>query len=53
MRKLGKDGPSYTPTEQRKKDRLMRQFSKRAKGYAVSISDAYRDGYDQVDWGKK
>lgn len=53
MRKLGKDGPTLTPTEKAKKDRLMRQFSKRNKGYAVSISQEYRDRYDQIDWGRK
>ncbi len=51
MRKLGKDGTSWTPTEKRKRDRAMRQFSKRNKGYAIGISDEYRAGYDAIDWG--
>lgn len=51
MRKLGKDGNSFTPTEKRKKDKAMRQFSKQRKGYAVAISDAYRVGYDGIHWG--
>ena len=52
MRKLGRDGTSFTPTEQAKKNRLMRQFAQRNKGYGVSISDAYRQGYDAIDWSK-
>lgn len=51
IRKSAKDG-GLTPTEQAKKSRLMRQFSARNKGYAVAISDEYRDGYDAIDWGK-
>jgi len=51
LRKTGKDGTTWTPTEQRKRDKAMRQFSQRAKGYGVGISDAYREGYDSIDWG--
>lgn len=56
IRKLGKDGNSLTPTEQRKKDTLMKQFSKFGrKGYNVSSgsSEEYRANYDLIDWGKK
>lgn len=50
QRKLGKDGTTWTPTEQRKRDKAMRQFAKRQKGYGVSISQEYRDGYDAIRW---
>ena len=50
-RKLGKDGATWTPTELRKRDKAMRQFGKRMKGYGVAISEAYREGYDGIDWG--
>lgn len=50
IRKLAGDGPSWTPTEKRKRDRALKQFSGRAKGYAVGISQAYRDAYDSIDW---
>jgi hypothetical protein len=49
IRKGGRDG-SLSPTEQLKKNRLMKQFSKQAKGYAVGVSQAYRDGYDGISW---
>lgn len=52
MRKLAADGPSWTPTEQLQRNKLMRQFSKRAKGYAVSISEEFRSNYDLIDWTK-
>lgn len=50
LRKTGKDGTSWTPTEKARRDRLMRQFAARNKGYGVAISKAYRDGYDGIDW---
>lgn len=53
MRKLGKDGTTLTPTEKAKKDRLMRQFSKRNKGYAVAISEAFKENYEKIDWGNE
>lgn len=54
MRKLGKDGNSFTPTEQRKKNELMRQFMKRTEQYADRDADAaYRAGYDLIDWGRE
>lgn len=55
IRKLGKDGPSLTPTEKTQKARIMRQFSKFGrKGYEVSSgnSEAFRRGYDGIDWSK-
>lgn len=52
QRKLGKDGTTWTPTEALKRERLMRQFSARNKGYAVGISEAFEAGYDGIDWKK-
>jgi len=50
LRKLAHDGPSWTPSEKRKRDRLLKQFSARAKGYAVGLSAEYRNNYDSIDW---
>lgn len=50
MRKLAKDGTTWTPTEKRKRDKALKQFSGRAKGYAVGISEEYRSNYDSIDW---
>jgi hypothetical protein len=50
IRKLAGDGPSWTPTEKRKRDGLLKQFSARAKGFGVGISQEYRDRYDEIDW---
>lgn len=52
-RKLAADGLSYTPSEKRKRDRLMRQFSKQAKGYGCAISEQFRDNFDKIDWTSK
>lgn len=52
IRKSAKDGTSFTPTEKRLRDRLMRQFSKQAKGYAVGVSEAFKANYDAIDWKK-
>lgn len=49
-RKLAHDGPSWTPSEARKRDRLLKQFSARAKGYAIGCSQEFRDNYDSIDW---
>jgi hypothetical protein len=46
MRKLGPDGASWTPTERRQKDRLMKQFTK-LEGQAGN-SDAFREGWDRI-----
>lgn len=43
LRKLARDGKSWTPTESVKRDRLMKQFSKRGrKGYGVVQSAEYK-----------
>lgn len=46
LRKLGKDGNSLTPTEQRKKNQLMRQFMRNPEGSLNT--EAYRAGYDAM-----
>ena len=55
MRKGGRDG-GFTPTEQLKKNRLMKQFARSGrKGYEVSSgnSEAFRRNFDLIDWGHK
>lgn len=55
VRKLGKDGASWTPTEKLRRDKLMRQFMRAGrKGAQVSAgnSPAYMAGYDGIDWSK-
>lgn len=49
IRKLAKDGTTWTPTEQRTRDRCLRQFCNAGrKGVEVSSgnSDAYKRGWD-------
>ncbi len=41
MRKSARDG-SFTPTEQRKRDALMRQFLKFESGSGIGNTEAYR-----------
>lgn len=55
LRKLAKDGTSWTPTEQRKRDALMRQFTKAGKGVAVRSGNSpeYQEGWERVFGGKK
>lgn len=50
MRKSGKDGPSWTPTEKVRRDKAMRQFSKQGKGYGCGISQTFRDNFDLIRW---
>jgi hypothetical protein len=54
MRKLGKDGTTWTPTEQRKRDQLLKQFTHGQRGYnlAEGNSEAYRANFELIDWGK-
>lgn len=52
IRKNGKDG-SLSPTEQRTKNRLMKQFAKSGrKGYelASGVSKEFRENYDRIKW---
>lgn len=50
QRKSGRDGPNWTPTEQREKNQLMRQFMRFGSGAGAGVSAAYREGYDAIDW---
>jgi hypothetical protein len=51
QRKSGRDGPSWTPTERRIKDQLMRQFMRTGEGPG-GVSDLFRANYDAIDWSK-
>jgi hypothetical protein len=51
QRKSARDGKTWTPTEQRKRDTLMRQFL-RLDGPKGSSED-FRRNYDAIDWGSK
>lgn len=50
MRKLAGDGKSWTPTEERKRNQLMRQFMKH--DVPLANSSEYQVGYDAIDWGR-
>lgn len=53
IRKLAKDGTTWTPTEQVTRNRVMKQFCKAGrKGVEVSSgnSEAYKKGYEGIDW---
>lgn len=56
VRKLAKDGTSWTPTERLKRDKLMRQFMRTGrKGAQVSSGNSpeYEEGYSLIDWDKE
>lgn len=42
QRKASRDGPTLTPTEQHRKNALMRQFMVNPEGGGIGNSDAYR-----------
>jgi hypothetical protein len=51
QKKRADDGPSWTPTESRRRDQLMRQF---VKGDGPKGNSAeYRSNFDLIEWGKK
>jgi hypothetical protein len=53
IRKLARDGKSWTPTEQRARDRALKQFCRSGrKGVEVASgnSEAYKAGFDLIDW---
>lgn len=53
QKKRARDGKTWTPTEARKRDKMLKQFCKKRKGVGMSdASDAYRAGYDAIDWSK-
>lgn len=49
MRKLARDGKTWTPTEQRLRDKLMKQFC-HLEG-AAGATEAYRRGWDAAFGG--
>ena len=49
MRKRGQDGKPFTPSEQARKNRLMRQFLLDG---PKGVSEEYRKGFDGIDWSK-
>lgn len=56
MRKLAKDGTTWTPTEQRAKDKCMRQFCRMGrKGVSVLSANTpeYQDGWERIFGGGK
>lgn len=48
MRKLARDGKTWTPTEKRTRDRLMKQFCRLESG--GGNSEEYRRRFDLIDW---
>jgi hypothetical protein len=51
MRKLSRDGKTWTPTEERKRAECMRQFCRTGrKGVEVSSgnSEAYQEGWERI-----
>lgn len=48
MRKKGRDGKPFTPTEQHRKETLMRQFL--AIDGPKGVSEQYRQNFDAIDW---
>lgn len=56
MRKLAKDGKTWTPTEQRKRDKALKQFCKfgrKGVGLSSGASEEYKDGWERIFGGKK
>lgn len=54
LRKSGRDGTSFTPTERRLRDKLMHQFCRAGrKGVELgSNTTAYEEGWERVFGGK-
>lgn len=51
-KRMGRYDGSFTPTEQRLKNQLMRQFMRTGGEGVGGNSEAYRLGYDAIDWSK-
>ena len=51
QRKHRNDGPSWTPTEQHRRNELMRQFMRNPEG-SGGASATFRERYDLIDWSK-
>lgn len=47
QRKAAKDGPSWTPTEQKRREAFLKQFCKNKEGPGGN-SEAYKDNYADV-----
>jgi hypothetical protein len=52
QRKHREDGKTWTGTEQRLKNKLMRQFMRTGEGGGAGVSAQFRDNYDLIDWSK-
>jgi hypothetical protein len=50
-KRMGRYDGSFTPTEQKMKDQLMKQFTRFGEGVGGNTK-AYRDGYDAIDWSR-
>ena len=50
-KRMGRYAGSFTPSEQRLKDKLMKQFTRFGEGVGGN-SAAYRANYDAIDWSK-
>lgn len=50
-KRMGRYDGSFTPSEQRLKDKLMKQFCRFDEGPGGNTA-AYRAGYDLIDWSK-
>jgi hypothetical protein len=48
----GRYDPGWTPTERRQRDQLMKQFTSTGGEGTRGNSEAYRRGYDAIDWSK-
>ncbi len=48
----GRFDPGWTPTESRLRDQLMKQFCRGGSDGTRGNSEAYRRGYDAIDWSK-
>lgn len=51
-KRMGRYDGGFTPSEQRIKNQLMRQFMKSGGEGVGGNTKAYRDGYDAIDWSK-
>jgi hypothetical protein len=51
QRKSGRDGTTWTPTEQHIRNGLMKQFMKNPEGPGGN-SETYKRNYDLIDWSK-
>jgi hypothetical protein len=50
-KRMGRYDGSFTPSEQRLKDKLMKQFTRFGEGFGGNSAE-YRANYDAIDWSK-